>query len=304
MSPSREIRSTQVSPLSGSNDVHATDVTPGSRCTRSRIRSYSAERCGVSGYRDASGAISTATTPSGENPGSIRSRRTKLDTRSAVTTSRVTDNATCIPSSVARTRCPPRSVAPWPPARSAAWTSRAATRHAGSNATTRPATTAVAPANAITLTSMLTSLTRGKSSGAVRTNRLIASHATSSPSAPPIVASNSCSRTTWRTSRSRLAPSAVRTAASRSRPTVRVSDRLARFEHAISTTAAIAPSRSSSPRRARPTIDSSSGVIVPPSATASCVSRCAIPATACCSTSSSARAWSRVTPGRKRATTG
>ena len=56
------------------------------------------------------------------------------------------------------------------------------------------------------------------------------------PSAPPIAASTRLSVSSWRTIRSRPAPTAVRSAISRLRPSARTSCRLATLAHAISRT--------------------------------------------------------------------
>ena len=109
------------------------------------------------------------------------------------------------------------------------------------------------------------------------------------------------STTAETTRRARLAPSAVRIAASRMRSTVRVSDRFARFAHAIRRTAEMAASSSHSPARARPTMLSASGVIVLESVTGSCASPAARTLTCRWRTFSSATASAIVTPSRSRA---
>jgi hypothetical protein len=124
----------------------------------------------------------------------MSSTRMKLIARSAVTTRSVTDSATCSVSSAARLRAPPRSlVNAVPAALRLRCTSRRASRHAGNTATIMPATRETVAANASTCASSVTSLTRGSSTGAVRTNAASAPHATHTPSSPPASDNARCS---------------------------------------------------------------------------------------------------------------
>ena len=82
--------------------------------------------------------------------------------------------------------------------------------------------------------------------------------------------------TARRTRRARAAPSAARMAASWTRASERVNDRLARFEQAMNSTAMTAASRKINPRRDVPMTCSASGVTVAPSVTGSCASLVAI----------------------------
>ena len=182
-------------------------------------------------------------------------------------------------------------------------TSCPAIRHAGTMATASPASVAASAANVSTRKSSATSLTRGRSIGAVVTKKRSATAATAMPRAPPAAARTSCSSTTRPTSLRLLAPSAVRMAASRSRASVRVRERLARFEHATIRTAPIAASSITSPRRAPPTIESESGRTSVRRPTLCFVSAAASRAMLAWRTSSSACAESRVASRFSRPTT-
>ena len=70
------------------------------------------------------------------------------------------------------------------------------------------------------------------------------------PTTPPASERTTLSVSSWRTSCPRPAPSAARTASSRSRRSSRASDRLATFEQAMSRTKLVVPSRMSSSGRA------------------------------------------------------
>ena len=81
-----------------------------------------------------------------------------------------------------------------------------------------------------------TSLVRGRLVGYARISACTPTRASNRPSAPPAIDSSTPSVMNCRSSRPRLAPSAVRTANSRCRASARASSRLARFAHAISST--------------------------------------------------------------------
>ena len=104
-----------------------------------------------------------------------------------------------------------------------------------------------------------------------------------------------------RTSRSRSAPMAARSASSRRRPVPRASRRFATFAHATSSTTITAPASRSTTGRDSPTIASSSGVDL--NALIGVVSRdIAVRGAPRCA-SSSARACSNVAPSFSRADT-
>ena len=80
--------------------------------------------------------------------------------------------------------------------------------------------------------------------------------ASTSPSAPPITDSKTLSVRSWRSSRPRAAPSALRTAISACRAFERARSRFAMFAHAMSSTNTTAPRRITSGLRTLPTIAS------------------------------------------------
>ena len=95
--------------------------------------------------------------------------------------------------------------------------------------------------------------------GKKASSRFTPAPASHTPRAPPAVATSRLSASDSRTSRQVLAPSATRTAASRSRPDARTSSRLATLAQAISSTNATAAARIFSAGRMPPTVRSSIG---------------------------------------------
>ena len=89
----------------------------------------------------------------------------------------------------------------------------------------------------------------GRFGGAAATRPRTNHRASSSPAAPPATASTRLSVINCRTNRTRLAPSAVRTAISRARSEPRASNRFARLTQAISRTNATPISRTNIPSR-------------------------------------------------------
>ena len=79
-------------------------------------------------------------------------------------------------------------------------------------------------------------VTRGTLSGIEARSTSTAHPATTMAQTVPAAASTRLSIMSWRISRQRLAPSAARTATSRSRALARASSRLAMFAHVISRT--------------------------------------------------------------------
>ena len=80
---------------------------------------------------------------------------------------------------------------------------------------------------------------------------------------PPSSESTALSVRSWRTTRLRLAPNAMRTATSRCRTVARASSRLATLTTAIKSTSAIAPSNTSKAVETSLTIHSFMGIITP-----------------------------------------
>ncbi len=122
-------------------------------------------------------------------------------------------------------------------------------------------TTETKSVKAITGASMPISSARGSSPGLSATTERTPQYASSRPSTPPASASSRLSVSSWRTSRSRLAPSAVRTAISFERAAARASNRLATLAQAMSSTNPTAPSSTSSAGRTSPTARWASGVV-------------------------------------------
>ncbi len=172
-----------------------------------------------------------------------------------------------------------------PAARAPARTSAVVTRQVRAvKASTRPSTS-ISPR-------------RGRFDGCNARSSPSASVVTSSPSAPPATASTALSVSSCRAMAQRLAPSAVRSANSPSRTVARTSSRWATLAHAISSTSATAPSRTSSAGRACLTTSSCSGTarirtLVPACSGNSLRNWSAIPFISAC-------AWANVTSGRRR----
>ncbi len=141
-SPVAWMTSTQFSPESGSTDTHDADEIPGMAWIRSSNWAYATATLSGSPYRPAGIETSIATTPSGENPRSLRSSLEKLIVNRAVTASSVTASAICTVSSTDLVRRPAPPIVVPPPARRMSCTSRPAMRHAGTMATASPAKTA------------------------------------------------------------------------------------------------------------------------------------------------------------------
>ena len=100
-----------------------------------------------------------------------------------------------------------------------------------------------------TFPSVETSSSRGRFDGASFRRSSSAHFARTSPANPPRVASTRASTRSWRTSRSRLAPSAERTAISSVRTEARASIRCATLAQAMSRTTPTAPRRTRSAKR-------------------------------------------------------
>ena len=106
------------------------------------------------------------------------------------------------------------------------------------------------PANHNTVPFTPISSARGIDAGSAALRNGTAPYASSTPAAPPLSASIPLSVRTWRAKRCQVAPSARRTAISRSRPNARANSRFAIFAHAISRTNEAADMTSNSAGRA------------------------------------------------------
>ena len=117
---------------------------------------------------------------------------------------------------------------------------------AGAMPNSSPVTIVSANANSSTVASMRTSGTGRRFAGITASIASTAHSAASNPAAPPIDDSTRLSTSSCRSSRPRLAPSAVRTAISFCRDAARASSRFATFADAISSTQPTAQSSTTS----------------------------------------------------------
>ena len=124
---------------------------------------------------------------------------------------------------------------------------------AGARPKATPVASVSSAANANTVASRPTSLTRGAFDGASETSPPTAQTPNTSPTAPPRPARSTLSVSSCRTTRARVAPSATRTASSRPRAEPRASSRFAMFAHAIRSTKPTAPNTAINPGLMSPT---------------------------------------------------
>ena len=117
---------------------------------------------------------------------------------------------------------------------------------AGARPNNNPVSTVIPRANTTTVLSMVTVGNGRTPKGRPTLISRTAQTATAIPRRPPIEASTRLSTSSCLSRRLRLAPSAVRTAISRSRAIARLSNRFATLAHAISSTHATPPRSTSS----------------------------------------------------------
>ena len=167
---------------------------------------------------------------------------------------------------------------------------------AGARPNSTPVATATANANSMAVPSMRGASSAGNENGGIKLSiHFIVAKPTPMPTMPPQMAIKTFSVRNWRAKRQRLAPSAARTAISRSRATPRASARLARFAQPIRTTNAVAANMTSTAvRNCGPPMTSSarSTPTLQPCLIAGYSAAIRLPMT-----SISARACSSVTPG-------
>ena len=132
----------------------------------------------------------------------------------------------------------------------------------GKHAEHKPGEQREAEANTRTLESRRTSFEPGNFERRRGDEQLYVQPANRIPRAPPETASSRLSVSTWRNWRPRLAPRAVRIAASRLRDAIRESRRLARLTQTMSRTAPTAAASIHKPSRARPVTSSCTGMSV------------------------------------------
>ena len=165
------------------------------------------------------------------------------------TISRATDSATSTVTSTARTRCF-RPVPPWFPSRKALNPDRP-TRSAGSKPKPSVVSTVESAATVRIRRSTAGRVASGSVGGTRLENRGTVTTATSRPSTPPRDVSTMLCVTICRTSRARPAPSATRTANSRSCAAARARSRFARLAHIRSSRQMLAPASVTSISRKR-----------------------------------------------------
>ncbi len=161
---------------------------------------------------------------------------------------------------------PPRTprAEPFPPWRRPSARSTRDTCHAGARPNTRLAASEMASANINAAGSTVTSLRRGRSSGASASSALTPQRAMITPPVPASSASTTLSVSICRISRTRPAPTAARTTSSRPRAVARASSRFATLAHAINSTNPTAASNTKSVWRVSPTTMSCTGTTAIP----------------------------------------
>jgi hypothetical protein len=198
----------------------------------------------------------------GSSPRSTFETRMKLDKNRPAPIVSTTASAISETTSADRSRVPP-AVALRLPSRSRPGLPGRESCRAGANPNSSPVTTDESAVTPSTLTSSATVEIRGSDSGSEFRSTSIPQLAISSPTSVPAVASSRLSTSRPRAIRHRLAPSAARVWISRPRALARASIRLATFTHAISRTAATAPSSRSIHARTLPTVASCSDRTAP-----------------------------------------
>jgi hypothetical protein len=199
-------------------------------------------------------------TDEGSNPGLSAARfRTDRIIRPAPTSSTTASDSST-------TTSPLRSRRDWRPSPvradsfNAPFTSTPRACRPGARPTRMPHATDTAIVNAATRRSMPGVTKLGRETGLCLTSADTAARARSRPPAAPISVSTQLSVISWRSSRPRPAPSAVRRAISRRRASDRAMRRLATLAHAISSTKATAAIRVSSAGFSVPNSSTSSGL--------------------------------------------
>ena len=236
--------------------------TPGSAAAR-RTTSVQYRCCASSrSYRFPPSVTRAASTPPPSKPGRTRRISAKLRRRSPAPASSISESANWPTTSARRSRPREGPTVPGPPSL------RPSTRlvRVACSAGTRPNSTVVSAVSAAakpsTARSSRTSARWRIDSGAAASSRSSDQMESSTPQTVPASASNALSVRSWRTSRDRGAPSAVRTAISLLRAAPRASIRFATFAQAMSRTSRTAPRSTRSGCRAEPTKRSRSGVSV------------------------------------------
>ncbi len=126
---------------------------------------------------------------------------------------------------------------------------------------TMPRTTARPSVKVSTVASIRISCARGRSERPSVANASRLQNPTNTPNVPPITVSSSASVTSWRATRPRAAPSALRVASSFNRPLARTSDRFAMLTAAITTTNSTPPHNNWSAARTSRTMSAAKGTM-------------------------------------------
>ena len=189
--------------------------------------------------------ICIVNTFSGWKPGSTCCSFAKLRSINPAPIRRRNDTATCATISKLLIRCLPRPITDCAPPSFKPPTTVSRAASAGAVPDSMLVRTATPSVNSSTGASRRISRARGVNRAAKLTSKLSVPHENKSPKAPPISASSELSVSNCRNILTRPAPSAARTASSRSRRTMRERFKFATLAHAISRTKPAAPSSTS-----------------------------------------------------------
>ena len=159
---------------------------------------------------------------------------------------------------------------PRPPSCSVVRKPGCAVRRAGARPKRIPEIIEMAAAKTNTRPSKPIASARGRCCGSSPTAACVPQAARIRPRPPPRMESSTLSVSSWRITRLRLAPKAVRIANSRARTVARASRRLATFTQAINNTNPTAANSTSRKGLISPTIESFSGISVTPTPTFVC----------------------------------
>ena len=237
-------------------------TTPGNLETRSTACRKNSRSCSGLGYRASGSQMRMVNTFSGRKPGSTCIKRRKLFSSSPAPASSTSDKAISATTSERRSANDDLpAVEPRPPSlRDSCETLDICKLGAMPKSTPVPMEISVVKAS--TQPSRCAPARRGKLAAAMVVRTRTPHRAITSPATPPASAKATLLVRSWRTSRRRSAPKAVRIAISRSRAEERASRRLATLAQAIKSTRPTAPIRIHRAVWRSPTISSSSGVTI------------------------------------------
>ena len=176
----------------------------------------------------------------------------RLRANSPAATSRTSDTAICVTTSMRRRRTRPAPCAGPPVDFRAGSGSIRPARSAGASPNTNAVRTETTNVKARTRMSGLVSIDSDRGPDAIAARAALAHRASSSPAMPPAVARSSDSASAWRTTRMRPAPIARHTAVSRRRASARASIKFATFAQAMISTSPTSPMRTMSGAESSP----------------------------------------------------